>query len=254
MKICVLIKQVPSADSTLRIKSDGSWIQEEMVTFTMNESDLYALEEALQIKEKTGDGEVVAVSLGPYRIQRTIRDALARGADRAIHIQETTPYTTDPFVTASLLAKELADENFDLILSGLQSDDAGMGQTGVILGELLGMSTATLVMATELKDDSIRVKRELEAGWFQWVTLKLPALLSIQSGLNKPRYPSLKGIMASKKKEIKQVQKDDTIGALQPLNNIHVPQKAKRTEMLDGTADQIVEKLVQIMKTEIKIL
>ena len=254
MKICVLIKQVPSADSTLRITSDGNWIQEEMVTFTMNESDLYALEEALKIKEKKGDGEVVAVSLGPDRIQRTIRDALARGADRAIHIQETTPYTTDPFVTASLLAKELADENFDLILSGLQSDDAGMGQTGVILSELLGMSSATLVMATEMKGDSIRVKRELEAGWFQWVTLKLPTSLSIQSGLNKPRYPSLKGIMASKKKEIKVVQKDGTIGVLQTLNNIHVPKKAKRTEILEGTADQIVEKLVQIMKTEIKVL
>jgi electron transfer flavoprotein beta subunit len=257
MKICVLIKQVPSSDSPLRLDSNGSWIQEENVTFVMNESDSYALEEALLIKEKLGAGEVVIASLGPDRIQRTIREALSKGADRAIHIQESAPYNTDPFVIASLFASALKDENFDLILSGLQSDDLGMGQTGILLGEFLGMSTATLVMETEVQGNSLRVKRELESGWFQWISMNLPASITIQSGINTPRYPSLRGIMGAKKKEIRTIpveEVSDGSKSLQCLNRLYIPQKTKRTTMIEGDVDQIVSHLVDVLKRDIKVL
>ena len=200
-----------------------------------------------------GEGEVVAVSLGPDRIQKVIREALAKGADRAIHIQMDTEGVIDPLVTASLFAHALKEENFDLIFTGLQSDDLGMGQTGIILGEMLGMATASLAMATELGDGKIKVKRELEAGWFQWVSLTLPASVSIQSGLNTPRYPSLKGIMGAKRKELKVVT-PNVVDATQSLEKVYLPKSEKQTVMIEGSADQIVEKLVETFRNEIKVL
>ena len=159
----------------------------------------------------------------------------------------------DPLVTASLFAHALKEENFDLIFTGLQSDDLGMGQTGIILGEMLGMATASLAMATELSDGKIKVKRELEAGWFQWVSLTLPASVSIQSGLNTPRYPSLKGIMGAKRKELKVVT-PNAIDATQSLEKVYLPKSEKQTVMIEGSADQIVEKLVETFRNEIKVL
>lgn len=257
MKICVLIKQVPGTESPAKLNDDGTWISEENLTFTANESDSYALEEALQIRETNGDGEVVAVTLGPDRAKRTLREALSKGADRAIHIEESFPYAFDPFERAQLFASALKEENVDLLLSGLQSDDLSLGQTGVMVGELLGMATATLVMSTEVAGETLRVKRELESGWFQWVDLKLPASISIQSGINTPRYPSLKGIMGAKKKEIRTIPKEDLKpqhGRLQSLVKLAVPQKAKRTEMIEGEADQVVVRVVEILKREAKVL
>jgi electron transfer flavoprotein beta subunit len=215
------------------------------------------LEEGLQLREKKGEGEVVVISMGPEgRTQKILREALSKGADRCIHIVEDNARETDPLQTAKILSSAIKDEQFDLILSGLQSLDLGMGQTGVILGELLGMSTATLVMATELTNDSIRVKRELESGWFQWVTLPLPVCLSIQSGLNQPRYPSLKGIMGAKKKEIKSLSKGELIDGNehQSITRVYSMQKAKQTEMISGDVSQQISRLVDVMKTEIKVL
>ncbi len=253
MKIAVLVKQVPGSESPLPIISDQKWVDEGAVAYVMNESDNYALEEALQIREANGEGEVVAVSLGPDRIQKVIREALAKGADRAIHIQMETAGAVDPLAIASHFADALKDENFDLIFSGLQSDDVGMGQTGVILGEMLGIATASLAMATEVGDGEIKVKRELEAGWFQWVSLSLPASVSIQSGLNTPRYPSLKGIMGAKKKELKVVE--PVAGdSKQSLEKVYVPHSDKQTVMIDGSVDQVVEKLVDTFRNDIKIL
>ena len=253
MKIAVLIKQVPGSDSSLPIQSDESWVNEESITYVMNESDNYALEEALQLREKNGDGEVVVISLGPDRVQKVIREGLAKGADRGIHINVDSISAVDPLVTASSIANAIKEENFDLIFSGLQSDDIGMGQTGIILGEILGMSTASLVMATELSENRIKVKRELEAGFFQWVTMTLPSSVTIQSGLNTPRYPSLKGIMGAKKKEINVL----TPGASEPkqsMNKVYVPQSEKQTVMIDGSVDEIVDKLIETFRNDIKVI
>ena len=253
MKIAVLIKQVPGAESPLQISSDQKWVDESAVAYVMNESDNYALEEALQIKEAHGEGEVVAVSLGPERVQKTVREALAKGADRAIHIKMDTVEAIDPLVTAGHLKNPLEEENFDLIFTGLQSDDLGMGQTGVILGEMLGMTTASLVMATEVSAGNIKVKRELEAGWFQWVSLSLPASITIQSGLNTPRYPSLKGIMGAKKKEIKVIEGEGADTG-QSMVKMYLPQSEKQTVMIEGSADQVVEKLMDAFRNNINVL
>ena len=256
MKIAVLVKQVPGSESVLPISGEQTWIDESMVSFVMNPPDNFAIEEALLIKERKGDGEVVVVSMGPARVQKVIREGLAKGADRGIYLEEDGQIETDPLSTAKRFSSVLKEENFDLILTGLQSDDMGMGQTGVIIGELLGMSTVTLAMETDVQDGSIRVKRELESGWFQWVKMPLPASISIQSGLNTPRYPSLKGIMGAKKKEVKVVSSGEhqTASKSQSIDKVFVPQTTKQTEVIEGDADAAVTRIVEILKSEIKIL
>ena len=252
MKIAVLVKQVIGSESALEISSDQKWIDESNATFVMNPPDNYAIEEAMQIKEKLGDGEVVIVSMGPQRVQKVIREGLSKGADRGIHIETESLKEIDPLYTSKVLAETLRDENFDLILSGLQSDDSGMGQTGVLLGELLNMSTATLAIETDIDLNKIRVKRELESGWFQWVELEFPASVSIQSGINQPRYPSLKGIMGAKKKEIKVIPAPQ-VEKRQSISEIFVPTKSKETEFIETDIDSTVERIIEILKTEVKV-
>ena len=256
MKIAVLVKQVPGSETALPILGNHNWIDEKQVSFVMNPPDNFAIEEALLIKERTGDGEVVIVSMGPARVQKVIREGLAKGADRGIHLEEDGQIQTDPLSIAKSISSILMDENFDLVLTGLQSDDTGMGQTGVLIGEMLGMSTGTLAMETDVQVNAIRVKRELESGWFQWVKLPLPASISIQSGLNTPRYPSLRGIMGAKKKEIKVVSPSDhqTDEISQSIDKVFVPQTSKQTEMIEGNADSAVTRIVEILKSELKVL
>jgi len=251
MKIAVLVKQVIGSESALHITSDQKWIEESDATFVMNPSDNYAIEEAIQIREKLGTGEVVIVSMGPQRVQKVIREGLSKGADRGIHIETQESKNIDPLQVAKNICNSIEQENFDLILSGLQSDDTGMGQTGVLIGELLNMSTATLAIKTEIDQETIKVKRELESGWFQWVTLDSPASVSIQSGINQPRYPSLKGIMGAKKKEIKVIAASIE-DSKQNLDKIFVPQKSKETEVIDTDVDASVDRIVDILRSEIK--
>ena len=252
MKIAVLVKQVVGSESALEISQDQRWIDESSATFIMNPPDNYAIEEAMLIKEKLGAGEVVIVSMGPQRVQKVIREGLSKGADRGIHIETQNLKEIDSLYISKVFAETLRDENFDLILSGLQSDDNGMGQTGALLGELLNMSTATLVIETDINQSKIRVKRELESGWFQWVELASPSSISIQSGINQPRYPSLKGIMGAKKKEIKVISAPQ-VEKKQSINKIFVPKKSKETEFIETDIDSTVERIVDILKTEVKV-
>ena len=252
MKIAVLVKQVVGSESALEISQDQRWIDESSATFIMNPPDNYAIEEAMLIKEKLGAGEVVIVSMGPQRVQKVIREGLSKGADRGIHIETQDLKEIDPLYISKVFAKTLRDENFDLILSGLQSDDNGMGQTGALLGELLNMSTATLVIETDINQNKIRVKRELESGWFQWVELASPSSISIQSGINQPRYPSLKGIMGAKKKEIKMIPAPQ-VEKKQSISEIFLPKKSKETEFIETDIDSTVERIVDILKTEVKV-
>src|SRR5437763_8330789 len=245
MKIIVTIKQVPARDSQLHIS--GKWIEDADLSYEINEPDAYALEAGLQLKEKHG-GEVVVLCAGPARAAQTIREALAKGADRAIHIEEDDLAAFDPLSTAKLLAAALKSESPDLVLTGLQSDDLGYGQTGVILAELLGMPHGTIIMEVEKQDGGIRVKRELENGWFQHVEMPLPALLTIQSGISKLRYATLMGIKKAKSKEIKRLTAGDLGGAGKAsitLDRIYVPERTKRTQLFEGAgaATQLVEKL-----------
>jgi len=256
MKIIVAIKQVPVRDSQLRVDANGRWIQEGDLSFEINEPDAYALEEALQLKEKHG-GEVVALCDGPARAAQTIREALAKGADRAIHIEEENLNTLDTLGVAKLLAGAVTAENPDLILTGLQSDDLGYGQTGVVLAELMGIPSSTIIMQVEVNDKSIRVKRELEDGWFQHITMPLPAVLTIQSGINKLRYATLMGIKKAKSKEIKRVtlaELGTAATATATIEKIYVPHKSKQTQIFEGDAKTAAAKLVEKLKFEVRVI
>src|SRR5258705_12076715 len=234
MKIAVCIKQVPTRDWQPRLNDARTWIREQDAMYEMNEPDAYALEEALRLREKQG-GEVVVCSAGPSRVAQVLREAMAGGADRAIHVEDAGLASADAFAIAEALAAAMKDEQFDLILTGLQSDDQGFAQTGVILAERLGLPHATIIMEVQASDGSLRVKRELEGGWFQWVAMPLPAVLTIQSGINQLRYATLKGIMAAKKKEIKKVAPPAAApdGKLK-IVSLYVPEKGKKTQIIGG--------------------
>ena len=257
MKIVVCIKQVPARDSQFRVAASGKWIDEPDLAYEVNEPDAYALEEALQLREKHG-GEVVVLCAGPARASQTLREALAKGADRAIHIERETPAAFDPLAVARLLAAALREENPDLVLTGLQSDDLGFGQTGVILAELLGLPHATIIMQVEVQGSGIRVKRELEGGWFQHVEMPLPALLAIQSGINKLRYATLMGIKKAKSKEIKRLEAlalaDSASAASVALDRVYLPERAKRTQLFDGPPKEAAAQLVEKLRFEARVI
>ena len=251
------MKQVANKDAILRINKEATWIEEADLSFEVSESDGYALEEGLRVREKLG-GEVVVVSMGPQRVKSVIKDALARGADRAIHILGDNLAHLSPYASAGLLADAIREEKPDLVMTGLQSDDYGYGQTGVIVAELLGLPHATIVIEVDAAADKFRVKRELESGWYQWYTMSLPALLTIQSGISQIRYATLKGIMAAKKKEIKEVtpSADATLRpSHQKIEKIYLPQKMKQTQLLgNGDAKVGAAELAQKLHTEARVI
>jgi electron transfer flavoprotein beta subunit len=300
MKIAVCIKQVVTREWQLRVNDAGTWIRDADASFELNEPDAYALEEALRLKEKHG-GEVVVCSAGPARAAQVIREALARGADRAIHVESDALAAADAFVVADALAAAIRDEKFELVLTGLQSDDQGFGQVGVVLAEKLGMPHATIIMEVQVAAPStgsgqapstgsgqapsagsgqapsagsgqapstgseqapstgsgqgaLRVKRELEGGWFQWVSLPLPALLTIQSGINQLRYATLKGIMAAKKKEIRRVTPAAVAEVSQRIARVYVPEKAKKTELIQGSAAEAATTLVKHLRDDARVI
>ncbi|MBI2833201.1 MAG: electron transfer flavoprotein subunit beta/FixA family protein [Acidobacteria bacterium] len=252
MNIAVCVKQVVTREWQIRLNDTKSWIRDEDASHEMNEPDAYALEEGLRLKEKHG-GDVVVCSAGSARVSQVIREALARGADRAIHVEDGRLASADAFAVASALASAVGGEKFDLILTGLQSDDQGFAQTGVILAELLGMPHATIIMDVQIADGALRVKRELEGGWFQWLGMPLPAVLTIQSGINQLRYATLKGIMAAKKKEIRKVS--GPAPALQHrIVRLYAPEKAKHTRMIGGSASEAARELVRALRDDARAL
>jgi electron transfer flavoprotein beta subunit len=253
MKIAVCIKQVVTREWQIRVNDAGNWIRDQDASFELNEPDAYALEEALRLKEQHG-GEVVVCSAGPARVTQVIREALARGADRAIHVDGDALASADAYIVAEALAAALKEEQFDLVLTGLQSDDQGFGQVGVVLAEKLGMPHATIIMEVNLDGSQLRVKRELEGGWFQFVSMPLPALLTIQSGINQLRYATLKGIMAAKKKEIRAVPAPAGLNARQRIVELYAPQKAKKTEMITGSPVEAAKQLVKALRDDARVL
>jgi electron transfer flavoprotein beta subunit len=256
MRIVVAIKQVPERDAQVHVDASGKWIDETGVQWTLNESDAYALEEALQLKDKHG-GEVVVVSAGPERVGTTIREALAKGADRGIYIECNDMSTRDALGVAQLLAGAIKTESADLILTGLQSEDLGYGQTGVILAELMRLPHASLILHVEKTELGLTVKRELEEGWFQTIEIPLPAVLTIQSGGNKLRYATLMGIKKAKTKEVRRLAAKD-LGATAPavvtLERVSVPQKLKSTQIIGGSAKEAAATLVEKLKFEARVL
>jgi electron transfer flavoprotein beta subunit len=250
------MKQVPQKDAPLKLNETGTWIRED-VSYEVNEPDAFALEEALRQKEKH-TGEVVVLTAGPARAMQVLREALAKGADRAIHLEDDAFVGLDAYNTARAIAAAIKDESFDLIFTGLQSDDYGYAQTGVILAEKMGLPHATIIMQIEKTDAGVRVKRELEAGFFQFVDMPLPAVLTIQSGINKLRYATLIGIKQAKNKPLRKVtfaEVQSAIGANQQvIEKLYVPQKSKNTEFLEGPPADVAKKLVDKLKNELRVL
>ena len=252
MKIAVCIKQVVSREWQVRINDQKTWVRDQDAAWELNEPDAYALEEALRLKEKHG-GEVVVISAGPARVTQVIREALARGADRAIHVEGDHLAVADAFTAAEALAEAARSEQCDLILTGLQSDDQGFAQVGVILAERLGMAHSTIIMDVQVDGTTLRVKRELEGGWFQWIAMPLPAVLTIQSGINQLRYATLKGIMAAKRKEIKAVPAPAASPARQRILSIYVPEKTKATRIIEGTPAEAAAELVRVLRDDARV-
>lgn len=256
MNILVCIKQVPQKDATLKLNDAGTWIRED-IPYEVNEPDAYALEEALRQKEKHG-GEVVVITAGPARSQQILREALAKGADKAIHLMHDSFANMDAVSTARAIAAAIEDESFDMVFTGLQSDDFGFAQTGVLLAEILGWPHATIIIGIEKTDAGVRLKRELEAGQFQFMDMPLPCVLTIQSGINKLRYATLMGIKRAKTKPLKQLTLADVqekMGmSLQKIERLYVPVKQKKTEMLQGTPAEVAKSLVEKLRNEAHVI
>src|SRR5439155_12324302 len=264
MRILACLKQVPEKDSRYKIDDTATGIREEDLVFETNESDVYALEEALRLKEKLG-GEVVVLSLGEERVLKTIKSGLAMGADSALHLTDPAFRGSDAFVIATSIARAISDQNFDVIFTGVQSEDMAFAQTGTILAQLLGWSHATIVMEVNVSEDgkNARVKRELESNLFEVVEIPLPAVLTIQSGINQPRYATLKGIMQAKRKEIKTLS--PRLLGMQPRDlgpagsrvdhqKLFFPEKKKRTVLIDGEPEEAAKLLMEKLRREARAL
>ena len=259
MRVVVCIKQVPAHDSILRLNPTATWVQEADLGFEINEPDIYALEEGLRLKEKQG-GEVVICCLGPARAQQAIKEALAKGADRALHLDDAAFEGLDAYGVGLALSRAIEKERPDLVLTGLQSDDLGFAHTGVILAELLGLPHSTIIMEIQANGALLKVKRELEGGWFQWIEMPLPALLTIQSGINKPRYATLKGIMAAKAKPIRKLTAADLglsradLAPRQRILKMYAPAKTAQTQFLQGSPKEISARLVDKLRNEARVI
>jgi len=262
MKIISCIRPVPDPASRLVINESKTWIKDQDLSLVASEADNYALEEALRLKEKHG-GEVVAISLGREVEAKTLRAALAMGADRAIHLVDEKFRGGDEFATAEALSRAIElDGGADLVLTGVQSDDLGSGATGVMLAEFLGWVHATIVIAVEVSSPgTLTVRRELEAGLTETIELSTPALLSIQYGINQPRYASLKGIMAGKKKEFKVwtaadigLDRAGAAASMVEVKEIHVPERKSKVEIISGTPEEAVTTLVEKLRKDAKVL
>jgi electron transfer flavoprotein beta subunit len=263
MKSLVLVKQVPNTDSPFRINGPGTWVDESNLTFALNDYDRYALEEVLRLKDAGKVTEVVSLTVGPERAASALRTCLATGADRAVHIKDDALLPADPLSVARVIVAAIREEGFSLILCGLQADDDNYMQIGPFLARLLDRPCATAVMRLELQDGAVRVERELENNRLQIVDLTLPAVITVQTGINEPRYASLKGIMAAKKKEIKTLSLADLKLSAQEIAasaarfrtvRLAPPPKGKGAEILTGPADQIAKELVKRIREKTGVI
>lgn len=262
MRVAVCMKQVPDTEARLRVDKEGRWIEEEDLPFKINESDEYALEEGLRIAEETG-GEVVVLSLGPDRVQESLRKALAMGAARAVHLKDPAFEGGDALATGRCLAAALAKEEVDLVITGSQSDDVGYGGTGSVVAGHLGWPHAWLVMGVEVEDGTAKVTREMESGKNEIVRLKLPAVLEVQAGINHPRYASLKGIMKAKRKPLDVVGPADlgldpsqvgAAGSRLEIVSVAFPESGEGAQLLEGAPDEVARTLVEKLTKEARVL
>ncbi|MDF2955542.1 electron transfer flavoprotein subunit beta/FixA family protein [Candidatus Alkanophaga liquidiphilum] len=256
MKIVVCVKHVPdTAEADVVITPDKKGIKKEGLAFGINEWDEYAVEEAILMKEKYG-GEVVAITIGGKESEDTLRRCLAKGADRAIRIEDPALEGSDAYALAKVLCAVIKGMEYDIIFTGAQAGDDGFGQVGQTLAELLGIPHAALVTKVEPQDGKAKVHRELEGGLEEVLEIQLPAVLAVQTGINEPRYVSIMGIRKAKKKELKVLSLSDIglspdevgeKGSLLTLEELYIPPVEKMAEILTGAPDETATKLAGIL-------
>ncbi len=262
MRIAVCIKQVPNTEARLRVAEDKRWVDEEELSFVINESDEYALEEGLALAEKTG-GEVVVYSLGPERVREALRKGLALGAARAVHLKDEAFLGGDALATGRALAAAIAKDGADLVLTGSQSDDAGFGSTGSVIAGHFGWPHAWLVMGVELEDGAVKVTREMEGSMNEIFRMPLPSVIEVQAGINHPRYASLKGIMKAKRKPMDNPSPADlgldpsevgAAGSRLEVVEVSFPDSGEGAQILEGDAAGMVATLVEKLQKEARVL
>jgi len=257
MKLLVCIKQVPDMESRFKPNVSGTWYEEADLAFRMNEYDEYAVEEAVRLREQLGEGaELTVLSIGPDRVVEAIKKALAMGADKAVHVQDPAVAGKDPWQIAAIIAAHARAQAYDLIFTGMQSQDRGSAQVGVLVAEQLGYSCATTLVGFQYADGVVIAKRELEGGIKGAVKLRLPALVTCQLGLNVPRYPTLPNIMKAKKKEIAATPVAELLGeeALAQTTSFHPPAKKGSGVVLEGEVGVLVDKVIGILKEKTAVL
>jgi electron transfer flavoprotein beta subunit len=255
MNILVCIKQVPDMESKFKVNGEGNWYDSADLAWRMNEYDEYAVEQAVQLKEKTG-ADLTVLCVGPDRVKETMKKALAMGCDRGVHVADDASFKKDPFSIAAIIAEFAGPKNFDLIFTGMQSQDRGSAQVGVLVAEMLGLPSITTIVGFAFDNGTISVKRELEGGVKAKVTAPVPALVTCQLGLNTPRYPTLPNIMKAKKKELLSLPVADLLKAqgLQETTSLYFPEKKGGGLVLEGDAGDLADKLIKILKEKTAVL
>ena len=250
MKVLVCIKQVPDMESKFKVADNNVWYEDTDLAYRMNEYDEYAVEQAVRLKEQVGDCDITVLSIGPDRVKEAIKKALAMGCDRGVQINDNEYYSKDAYQKAQVIAEFAKDKEFDIIFTGLQSQDTGSAQVGIILGELLDMPVVSTIVGFEYNDGEITVKRELEGGKKGIVKVKIPAVFTCQLGLNEPRYPTLPNIMKAKRKELLSIDISELLKeeALVTTEKMAFPEKKGGATILEGDTGELVEKVVQILK------
>jgi len=248
MKILVCIKQVADLESRFVVPDGATWFAETDLAFRINEYDEFAIEAAVQIKTALGEGEITVVSLGPARASDGLKKALAMGADQAVHLLDEQGPVKDSWQVAQGIADWAKPEGFDLVLTGMQSQDRGSGQVSIFLSELLELNSVSCAVGLDAEASLLKVERELEGGLRAMVEVSTPALVSCQLGLNTPRYPTLPNIMKAKKKPFETIEVGDLKPNGQDVQWMGAPTSAGAAELIEGDLASQVAKVVSVLK------
>ncbi len=256
MKILVCIKQVPDMESKFKIADNATWYDSGELAWRMNEYDEYAVEQGVQLKTQVADADLTVLCIGPQRVQETMKKALAMGCDRGVHIEDAESFKKDPFEIASMIAEFAKEKSFDMIFTGMQSQDRGSAQVGLMVAELLDIPSISTVVDFAFDAGKVTAKRELEGGIKAKVSCTAPALITCQLGLNTPRYPTLPNIMKAKRKELLSLPAADLLKVerKQETAKIYFPEKKGGGLVLEGAAGDLADQLIKILKENTGVL
>ena len=256
MKILVCIKQVPDMESKFKVNAAGTWYDDSDLAWRMNEYDEYAIEQSVQLKEQVGESDLTVLCIGPQRVKETMKKALAMGCDRGVHVADDNSHQKDPFEIASMIAEFAKDKDFDLIFTGMQSQDRGSAQVGVLVAEMLNLPSISTIVEFAFDGGKVSAKRELEGGIKAKVSCATPALVTCQLGLNTPRYPTLPNIMKAKKKELLSLEVSELlkVEAKQETGKIYIPEKKGGGLVLEGDVNDLADQLIKILKEKTGVL